>query len=344
MPFDFATTGKSLRSNLAVPELPLEAIRGRLHAARRTERFRLSIIAALIVAVGGAGVATGAGAKMVDTFRIWLKPGGAAVEVQAFTMVTNPRAAEVADVVHRAAFPLVLPVGLPARTRIERMMYTPADHPAAVVLQYRIKALHVQTSITLIDSTLVNNGPVPLSAFTDDAPIRRWTIGSEMVLTGDRKLSAATMNALETAMRASSPAQSLASMLPMLPQMTVFGYGDPAADRAQQLAGSNSHAVLLDASRLRLLGMLAKQGKPLIDARIVALSNIKTVNNAPDYQHATLHWSRRVVIAASAVRSLAAAARTIPKTRELLYLPSSAGDRAMTIDLRPPHDSKPIAL
>src|SRR5215469_10337075 len=108
MPFDLASTGRSARENIAVPEVPIGRIRGRSLASARAAR-RQSIIAlvAALVVVAAAGAAYGA--KVYQGVRLTLGGGKVAVNINSLVMVREPTAADIRDIAERATFPVILP-------------------------------------------------------------------------------------------------------------------------------------------------------------------------------------------------------------------------------------------
>lgn len=309
---DFSAMGKAARALIPVPELSMDSIRARSHSAAARDRVRALIVCGAIrLAVLGAGAAVGE--KLYDGVRVWLSGGKAALTVRSLVMVREPTASDLRDVVARATFPIVFPVGVPAGTRVTMILFAPAERPNFVEVQYRNERTNFNVGFSLIDSATVNTNEATLPTGSWRPPFQagyQWRVGRETVLVPKfARISLHDVNRIEAAMMKASPEGSLALIGTMLRKVMVLGVTPELADIAERYAPPSGRSVLLDPQLIRRIPSLVQQGKPVVDDRTIYFSNIPSVHGEPDYSRATLHWPRVIVISAAGVRAIDAVLR-----------------------------------
>lgn len=309
---DFSALGKSAKALIPVPEVPMDLIRGRVRAATRQARLG-AIIACGAIALIAVGAATGLGARFYDGVRVWLSGDKAALTIHSFVMVREPTASDLQRVVARATFPVVLPVGVPAGSRMTMLMFAPAERPNFVEVDYHGGPANFKVGFSLVDSAAINTNEATLPTDSWGRPFaadHRWRIGRETVLVPNfARISIADLNRVKAAMMKASPSSSVAESGITLRKVTVLGARPELADVAERRAPPSGHSVLLDPPLTRRIPILAKQGKPVVDDRIIYLTNIPLLNGQPDYTKATLHWPRIIVVPVTGVRAIDAVLR-----------------------------------
>ena len=134
MPSDFSEAGRRLQAAIPVPELPIASIRARSRAGRAQHRSHLVVACALAaLAVLGSGSVL---AARMSGMRIWLSGSSASGTITSFATVTNPTAEDLRRVVADATFPVVLPLGVPEDLHLNLLVFSPADHPNVVLVEY----------------------------------------------------------------------------------------------------------------------------------------------------------------------------------------------------------------
>jgi hypothetical protein len=316
MQSDFSSKGRSARERIAVPEISMGLIRSRSHKATAQGRVRsLAVCGALVLATLGAGAALSG--KIHDGINVWLSGGKVAIVVRSFEMAVEPTAADVRAGIAHASFPVVFPVGLPAGTRITGMEFS----PSSVTVRYANRRANFHVGLSLIDTATIRTDDVRLPTGAMRGEVYQWQVGRETVVVPIRSISLREMNGIKTAMMTTDPENSLVTTEAMLPRIilldrsTLVEGPSAFADVAEHYAPASGSSVLL---ALRQAGssiaQLAKQGKPILDSRIVTLSNIPAARGkfpGPDYSKATLHWFRAVVVSAGGVRAIDAVLRSI---------------------------------
>jgi hypothetical protein len=307
---DFVERGRSARAQLPVPEISMESIRRRVADAKRHNGvvFALCVVVALSV----LGVGAAYGQKVYEGVRLWLSGGKAAVAVSAFAMVRQPMASDVRDAVSHAAFPVILPVGLPPGTRLNMMMYSPADHPTSVTISYGgALPTSERFGFSVFDSATVNTDAATLpggSARPKFGDVYQWQVGSETVIVPKALISVDAMNRIKTAMLKVSSTHSLA-LTEKIARKVWLQPGVLALAAVAERDAPDGRGVVLDQQHIGWIPGLAKRGQPMIDSRTVFLTNIPTVNGEPDYSKATLNWPKNIVISAGGVRAIDAVLR-----------------------------------
>ncbi|MGA9419622.1 MAG: hypothetical protein WBV40_10760 [Candidatus Cybelea sp.] len=308
MPANFSTAGRTARELIPVPAVPLETIRERSRAAARREGVRKAILCAALV-VAAVGAAAGLGSKIYDGIRVWLSGGKAAIEIRSLVTVSDPTRTELWRAVTDATFPVVLPVGLPADSRVIRIAFAPAEHPASLFIQYKNGRTGLSAGFLLTDSSVVNTPGLLLpsgAARPRFGQVYQWrTAAQTIIVPQESGISSRDINRIEAAMATASPATSLAENETLVRRIIVLGGFFEVADVAERIAPSHGESVLVDRGHLRQVPGLVKNHQPMLDSRTVYLTNIPSVRGKPDFSRATLRWPKAVVISANGVRAIA---------------------------------------
>ncbi len=289
MRFDFSAAGRAARDGIAVPAVPYDAIRRRSHEANFRARAQLLGVC-LAVALIGVSTATGFAQKTLATVRIWLSGGKAAVAVDSFVMIRDPLSADAQRVIDSASFTPVLPTHFPPGTHVSRLMYSPSDKPNMISVQYLNDQTGYHSGLTVVATSAIEQGSAaPLSAVSSTA--YSWRVGDETVVIPREHATAAQIQSLKVDLSSAKPRTLQESLLRTL---TVLGARPDVADAVQKHAVRGS--VLLGRQFVGEIPHLTKLNRPLLDSRIVTLTNIPSKSGVPDYSKATLHWSTRVVV------------------------------------------------
>ncbi|HEX3549713.1 MAG TPA: hypothetical protein VHT53_05025 [Candidatus Elarobacter sp.] len=339
MASDFSARGRSARASIPVPDVPLEAIRRRAHAARSHARMCAFTVSGIAVVLAAVVAGTGAGAKIVSGVRVWLSGSTAAMQVSSFYGVRTPTDAEMARAIAHASFPVVLPVGLPTSTRLTAVFATPVGNAHAIVLSYVDGATGAKPSFVLADPGVVElGGTLMRMSAGPRANVTSWRTGGEVVLVARHGLSAADAERVKTAMTTSSPAASLAATRASLATVTALD-GIEGVSTAERYRPANGRSVLLDPQRVRTIPSLAASDRPVLDDRIFTVTHVPYVNGEPDYRHAAGWNAHAVAIPADGVRAIDAVLRTLPNRAcacRILYDRANAStDWVWTLPLAP---------
>ena len=323
MPSDFSAVGKVAVDSLPVPPMSFDAIRMRADTRRGGERLRRFILVGALV-LGTVGTAV-AGANYYQGVRLWFQGGKAAVVVQSFEMLRDPRAAEVRAAVANASFPIIFPVGVPAGSSITHVFVAPVGHPTSIAIDYH-NANGFGAGIMLFDASAANATTLPGGgARPRFGRVYQWRVGSEIVVIPKSAITDAQVDRIKAAMAQSNPAASLAATETMLPTLIVLG-GSSRLGVAEQI-GADRNSVLLDEQWVRSIPRRLKQSEPIRDARITSISNVPYANGEPQYNRATgLSWSKNVVITLAGMRAISnvLASRKAPCNCYVLYDGSGA--------------------
>jgi|SRR5579884_333078 len=310
MPADFSTLAKRARAQIAVPTLNTDVIRARSAASSARERLRRLFAGAAIAL--GAGGAAAALANTAGGWHLWLFGNKVEASIRSLAMVREPMTGDVHAIMERAAFPVVLPDGLPRGLRVRGIAFSPADHPTLITVQYGTVSDPWAMGVSLIETQALAADkkllpPGPANAFTTQG--YHFRIGSETVLVQGRHVSPAQVARIRAAMQHETPAQTAASFDALLSRIVVLQKVTPqAAEVAERIAPPGTNVVIGDWD-LRAVPRLAAANKPLPDSRTVYLMNIPQVHGAPDYRNATLYWPKSIAIAPAGVRAVASAMR-----------------------------------
>ena len=309
MESEFSARARLALESIAVPQLAMGSIRHRAESAASRERRILVICSVIALIILGTGV--GFGKRIYDGVNVWLSGNKAAVVVGSLVMVREPTAADLRAVVTRMTFPVVLPAGLPPGTRVSMMLYAPAKHPTSLTLTYASRRGSL-VGITLLDTASIQKGQSQLPTGSARPAFRDadvWRIGRETVLLPKGILPIRDIDAIKSATLRVSPLASVIKTETMLRRITVLDNTPGVADIAERYAPQDGRSVLLDLNSLRWILSLKDPNKPLLDSRIVYLTNIPSLNGEPQYDKATLSWPKHVIVSAAGVRALSAVMR-----------------------------------
>ena len=309
MSYDFSAQARSARALIDVPEVPIATIRARSRASRAHERMRIAAACAALLVVVALGAGTGAGAKLYSSVRVWLSGGKAAVTVSSFDGVREPTSAEFRNAIAHATFPVVLPIGLPAGSRVTHVFSTPAGHPSALFISYANDRTGKHVSFVLVDPAVVDlGGQLMKMQGASPSAMYDWRAGAEVVLV-PKTISAAEADRIKAAMQTATPAGTLAATEPML--ATVIVLGDPGRlELAERYRPHSGRSVLIPRDQLRSVPALARQGAPIRDMRVFHVTEFPYVNGVPDYSHVKGWNARTVAVPPGGVRAVDAVLRS----------------------------------
>jgi hypothetical protein len=297
---EFGFAGKAARNAIAVPALSIESIRRRARAGSMRERVRgLAAVVTIAIALLGAGVV---GAKIYGGIEIWLKGDEGSVAVHSLVMVRNPRPDELRQIAASATFPVVFPVGVPAGSRILRVMYSPADHPSSINVDYGFDP-SFRAGFLIIDPSLVHNAEQP--GATRSGPVYHWRVGRQIVIVPKRVISQSDVARVQVAMAASSPTESLNAAIAMLPRVWTLGAGGMRMSIAERLAPKPGLSVLLDSQWVRSIAQRRARGEALRDQRTITIAHIPNAGGVPEYAKATgISMQNVMVVSVGGVRGI----------------------------------------
>lgn len=267
MHFDFSSLGRTARSMIPVPDVPIEAMRARVRRATTQGRLRTLAVGGAIC-IAALGVGAGFGGRIYDSVHVWLTGEKATTSSHSFVEVREPTAADLRGIISRATFPLVLPTGIPAGTRVTIILYFPVDHPDFVQIQYYNKHPKMNVGISLYSSAAINtNAPGPISqAYRED--VYRWRVGAEYVIIPKAHVSPREAARVKAAMMINvSPMSSFSATKKMLRFIDNVS-GDPEiADIAERYAPATGLSVLLGPLQVRSLPDHSQNHEPLTYSR-----------------------------------------------------------------------------
>lgn len=310
MPVDFSTRAKNAQERIPVPVLDFDVIRSRSAANGARERMR-RFVAGAAIALGVAGAAA-AFANTAGGWHIWFFGNNVKAEVQSLATVREPMITDVRAVVQRAAFPVILPDGLPRGLRVRGIAYSPIERPTLMTVQYGSAADPWAMGITLIDTRAIAADEKMGSA----GLARGWTtqgyhfrIGGETVLVQGRLVSSKQAANIRAAMQRETPAQTAEAFNALLPRIIILQKVTPqVAAAAERIAPAGTNVAIGDWD-LHAIPRLAAHDRPLRDSRTVYLTNIPQAQGKPDYRNATLEWPKAFAVSPAGVRAVAAAMR-----------------------------------
>ncbi|SRR5665213_17664 len=276
MSSDFSLTGRSAREQIPVPTLSMDSIRKRSHAAQTRARLRTFVTAAAVsLVVVGAGV--GVGAKIYDGVHVWFSGNKVATVVHSLVFMRNPMASDLRTAIAHATFPVVFPAGIPAGTRVNRVMLAPLDRPSAITISYTNPG-GFNTTVVLLDPAVVdaNAVQVPGGSMRSPRTFSHWRVGGEIVVAGG-EISAGDLNQIKAATSVASASESLAATEAMLPDIIVLG-GTVRLEIAERLRPANGRSVLIDELNVRSIARLVKDRKPILDTRFSYADKIGNMN------------------------------------------------------------------
>lgn len=304
---EFSMLAKSARAAIAVPDVPFDNIVSRSRALGYRARLRTVVAcgALALAAVAGGTV----GPKVYDGIQFWFSGGRWAAVMHSFASMNPPSPSDLRGVTARATFPVVYPVGLPDGTHLIRVICAPADHPTSITLMYLNIRSGFSPIFTLVDSRIINaTAPPETGAIPRGLPANRvaqWRFGDETVLAYRDAFFDLHAGAIEKAMQATSPGESLSANVAMLWKMRYVGGTYELAEVAARLAGDRSGA-LVDRGNLRLIPALARAHQPLTAVTVRYVTDIPYTHDVPDLNRAKYSWKRDVAVTADGVRAIAA--------------------------------------
>ena len=255
--------------------------------------------------MASAGAAAAYGTGFFEGVRIWISGEKVGATVTSLASANAPTAADLRELIRSATFPVVLPVGLPAGTRVVALRFAPVDHPNVIDLEYRNERANRHWGITLFDSSAVatiGTQPNLMRSYM-------WKVGRENVVIVKRTVRAAQATTIRNAMSTSTPRSSFSETVPMLANATILGNAKGSYQVAERYGAPGGHSVLIGSNVLQTIPMLEKQHKPILDTHIVYLTNIPAKNRQPVYSKARLSWPHTVMVGPQGVRSLGAVLR-----------------------------------
>lgn len=309
MLFDFSTIAKRARAQIPVPDVPMERIVAR--SAARSRRSLRPLVISGVITLATIGTAAAFGTDIYNGVRLWVSGTNATVVIQSFAMVREPTAADLRRIVANAAFPAVLPMGLPSGMHISTVQYAPANRADMISIDYRNTRKNKHFGFTLFDSSTVNAGSAPevrKARLTYHNSDYRWQVGRETVVSLKRFVAQRDADRIRAAMLAATPSESMSATLPLLSKATVLGIAPGLSQIAERYAPAG-HSVVVGPHVVRDIPDFAKRGRPILDSRTVYLTSIPVIHGAPDYAHASLRWPHVVAISANGVRAINAVLR-----------------------------------
>jgi hypothetical protein len=297
--------GTPLHATIRGPEIPAASIHNRLHDASTRHRSHV-LIACALAAIIILGSGTVLAAIRLGGVRIWLLGDTASVAMHTFVYVQNPNADDLRRVTSDATFPVVLPVGIPKGMHMERILFSPADHPNFINVLYRNAKTDVRSAqFILFDSSIVNYGDVPALPNGEKLPVGQvthWKVGQENVIA----VGAGQQTEIKTAMSGTTPAESLAQNLPMLYRITVLADQDRLADAAELIAPSAGRGILVDRDDLSQIASAAQSHKALRVVRATMFDTYPIVAGKPDFGSARRRRTTETAVSVDGVRAIAA--------------------------------------
>lgn len=204
---------KAARERIAIPPIPLAAIRNA--AAQREEPKPRKPWAGSIAAMlaGSALLAAAAGAAVWSSTHVSVNPSGMfEVHARKASSRKNPTTAELRALTQRADFPVVLPTGLPAGTTLEAVSMFDSS---ALMLTYGLPGAW-RRSDHLLPVVLANphsvgggspkntNRSLQLLIGRKGSGAQQWTIGGEKVMVMSSTMTPAELARMKHAMLATS--------------------------------------------------------------------------------------------------------------------------------------------
>ncbi len=313
MSSDFVSRGRAAREELSVPPVPLEWIRSRAHVARTRDRLR-AVVACAVLVVAALGTGTGIAKTVYDGVRLRLGLGGAALTVRSIVDTRNPTAADLRAAIANATFPIVLPVGLPAGSRVIRVLASADGHPSAVFVSYVDRGGRDSGSFGLLDPNVVESDASAANASASLGDVLRRRVGGETLIVGKRYVSPADFARITSAMERSTPAASLRATDAMLTRLVVLG-GQVRLAAAERALPANASGVLLSEDQIRSIALLAASGRSILDDRTHHIGNVPYANGHIEYAKIMATAPHVVAVPASGVRAVAAVLRSRSRAR-----------------------------
>ena len=266
-----------------------------------------------VVSLAMAGTAAAFATNILQGVRVWINGTKTTVFIQSFAMIRAPREADLKKIASSAAFPVIMPVGLPSGERIWALQYSPADHPTMISILYTGATAQSDFGITLFDPSSLENGkpanmPPGMSHLTfNNTGVYQWRVGGEMVGIAKRVMPPAQAERIRAATSAGSTSDSLNESRAMLSQALILGTSPSLLNVAPRYAPDSVSAIVIGPQFVDGIRDLAKRGRPMLDTRTFYVTKVPNIGGAPDYRHASFRWGHDVAIAPAGVRAIAAA-------------------------------------
>jgi hypothetical protein len=217
MQSNFELSCKTARAGIAVPAIPLDAIRhgAQGRPAARAARRRRGVLAAAIA--GLSIVAVAAAAEMFGHVQISLDPSGGAARIafdgagRHWLPVRNPTEQDIQKAARAMNFPVTLPKGLPEGTTAMQLM---AFSPGAMQITYNLPGASRRSNHLLFvilanpKSVTPNSATPPKSAYKMEfgqatgLGAERWMVGQEEVIVLKSTITAAELAHFKAVMTA----------------------------------------------------------------------------------------------------------------------------------------------
>lgn len=180
----FGSACESARLSVAVPQIPLAAIRDAAQQRSSPNERPARIIAGILAGVVILGAA--AAAELWKGTHVSFGPSGAlhVSTVEEFRIKNNPTQDDLRSIARRATFPVQFPAGLPAGTTVGQIGFG----PSILFLNYNLPGAWRRSShllpIVLVDPRALTSPRSPHAfAFRWLAKGSvRWSIGRELVI------------------------------------------------------------------------------------------------------------------------------------------------------------------
>ncbi len=208
-PLDFVDLCRGARERMSVPAIPLAAIRNAAEC-RPVPEYRKrpkGLITALLTGASIAAVA--AGAEVLSVAHVLFNPSGTVqLSSDRLEHTENPTAEDLRSAARHAAFPVVLPAGLPAGTTPVMLLRAGSS---ALLVQYDLpgawrRSNHVLDILLTSPQTLAaspenvrRNYELQLGGTAAHGGVH-WTIGHEDVIVLQSTLTPAELAHLKSAM------------------------------------------------------------------------------------------------------------------------------------------------
>lgn len=324
MPVEFSSAGREARERIQTPTVPLAGIRHRAGAADRRQRVAFaSVLAALVFA--SVSVGTGAAQRAYQGIRIWISGSRGAIQVRSLAIIRDPMADDIRAVARSATFPVIFPSGVPARTRVVRILYSPADHPDTITVQYA-PVRGRQFGVTMVQTSSIDHNGLP--AGSREATITLLRAGRETIVTPAAYPLPAFLKFDEPASKSERANETFAAPIHIMESHA------PVIVAAERIAGANSGAVLIGRQIVSQIPRLARKRKALLDDRHALLTDIPTVKGMPDYANATMRWPKSIALDKRGVQAVNAFLQHHPCTCPMLVIPSGTGYTIEQFDLK----------
>lgn len=301
MPSDFVESGKRLETSIRVTDVPLSRIRERARRAHVSQRLKLLIGSAATVAVLGSGTVF---AAMHGGVKMWLSGDRAAISMHSFT-VSQVDASTLRHVAQTAAFPVVLPVGIPRQWRLMQVAYAPSDHPNFIDAMYRDSKTASLKQVVMVESSTVVNGLPPALPNGEAIPsgnVIHWNVGEETVIL----VGGGSKDAIEAAMASTTPEASLSQNLARLPRVRSLGGEFDVFVAAEALSPADGTSTLVDRGHLADIANLARSHSALTYRVSNIFEDLPSVNGRADFSRAKVRAENAVAVSPGGVRALAA--------------------------------------